>query len=94
MLDAPEKGWDYVVQWSSQGDDLPAPAYNRDVDSPATIAYSSGTTSLPRGVILSHCIWRKAWQSGEYLGATPEDCVYVAVPLFSIMGFLNGLLIY
>ncbi len=91
-LDPLEEGWGHIVDWDSLGDDHPVPPYSDDPNSPALIAYSSGTTSLPKGAMLSHCIWRKAWDGSRFLDMTPEDCLYLTVPLFGVLGCINGLL--
>ncbi|MCP5370615.1 MAG: acyl--CoA ligase [Hyphomicrobiales bacterium] len=93
-LDPPGAGWDNVVDWQALGDDHPMPPYNDDPDSPALIAYSSGTTSLPKGAMLTHCIWRKAWDGARYLDLVPEDSLYLTVPLFGVLGCINGLLMF
>lgn len=83
-----------VTGWHDLGEDHPVPAYNTDPDSVGLIAYSSGTTSLPKGAMLSHCIWRKAFDGGRYLKLTSADSLYLTVPLFGVLGCLNGLLMF
>lgn len=56
------------------------------------IVYSSGTTALPKGVLVTHCVWQKAFEHGERFGQTEADRLYLAVPLFGIMGNVNGVL--
>jgi len=88
------KNCDNVIEWEALGNDHPVPQFNDDPDSPALIAYSSGTTSLPKGAMLSHCIWRKAYDGSTYLNVESEDSLYLCVPLFGVLGFLNGLLTF
>ncbi len=92
-LDPVPEHFSNITRWP-EGDDPPMPAYNTDPDSPGLIAYSSGTTSLPKGAMLSHCIWRKAYDGGGYLKLSPADSLYLTVPLFGVLGCLNGLLMF
>ncbi len=80
-----------VLDWS-QPADLPVPARTDNADAPALIAYSSGTTALPKGAMLTHCIWRKAFDGGDLIGIGPQDVLYLCVPLFGVLGSLNGVL--
>lgn len=89
-LQDPEK-WDNVTEWNAIKEGS-VPSYADDPNSAALIAYSSGTTSLPKGAMLSHCIWRKAYDGGRLLDLTPDDRLYLSVPLFGVLGCLNGLL--
>lgn len=80
-----------VLDWSTPTA-LPLPAPATDPDAPALICYSSGTTALPKGAMLTSCIWRKAYDGGALIGLTPADCLYLCVPLFGVLGSLNGVL--
>ena len=43
-----------------------------DPNEPALISYSSGTTALPKGALITHCVWRKAYGTahlGQIQGA-------------------------
>ncbi len=70
--------------------DLPAPAMETDPAAPALIAYSSGTTALPKGAMISHCLWRKSWDIGTPIDLTDKDCIYLSIPLFGSMATMNG----
>lgn len=71
--------------------DLP---YEQDPDAPAMIAYSSGTTALPKGVMLKHHVWRKAADHGDRFGQSADDRLYLCVPLFGIFANVNGAMTY
>jgi len=93
--DPPPEGLAGVLDWSAPpapGLAVPPPA--TDHDAPALIAYSSGTTALPKGAMLTHCIWRKAYDGGLRIGLSPEDGLYLCVPLFGVLGSLNGVLTF
>lgn len=94
VLDPVSEDFQNTVAWDSLGEDLPVPAFNANPDTAGLIAYSSGTTSLPKGAMLSHCIWRKAFDGSQYLKLTADDSLYLAVPLFGVLGCLNGLLMF
>lgn len=75
-------------------EDLPVPPYAADPSQPAMIAYSSGTTALPKGAILNHSVWRKVADHGDRFRQTAEDRLYLAVPLFGILASINGILTF
>ena len=58
------------------------------------IAYSSGTTALPKGAMLNHSVFRKAYDHGERFNQTAEDRLYLCVPMFGIMSSINGVLTF
>jgi fatty-acyl-CoA synthase len=72
----------------------PVPSSPRavDPDAGALVIYTSGTTALPKGAVISHRIWRKAWDIAEIGRNTADDRLYLPVPLFSSMAMLNGVL--
>ncbi len=52
---------------------------------PALILYTSGTTSAPRGAILSHEANVRIWTStGRVWGTTSEDRHWTALPLYHV----------
>lgn len=74
--------------------DLPMPEMEADPNAAGLISYSSGTTALPKGAMITHCVWRKAYDIGDRVDMTPEDCLYMAIPMFGSMAILNGVLPY
>lgn len=71
------------------GADLP---FEADPDRPALISYSSGTTALPKGALITHCVFRKAYDIGERADLTEADRLYLCIPLFGSMAMMNGVL--
>jgi len=69
---------------------MPPPA--TDPDTPALLSYSSGTTALPKGALITHCIWRKAWDMGARIDLAQDDCLYLTLPMFGSMATMNGFL--
>ena len=79
--------------WTGSVDpDLPVPPPVTDPDAPGMIAYSSGTTALPKGAMLNQAGFRKAWDHGERFEQTADDRLYLSVPLFGILANINGVL--
>jgi fatty-acyl-CoA synthase len=60
------------------------------VDDVFTLLYTSGTTSFPKGAMISHrnCV-PHGWNTGEQLRLTPEDRVLLAMPAAGTWGGLN-----
>jgi acyl-CoA synthetase (AMP-forming)/AMP-acid ligase II len=55
------------------------------VRDPALILYTSGTTSAPRGAILTHEAFVRVWMStGRIFATTPEDRHWNGLPLFHV----------
>jgi len=80
-----------VTDWSDGLErDWPLPEMATDPDKPALISYSSGTTALPKGAMITHCVWRKAWDIGTPADLTAKDRFYLAIPMFGSMASMNG----
>ncbi|RDD62340.1 class I adenylate-forming enzyme family protein [Ferruginivarius sediminum] len=93
--DPPEAGYAGVTDWSGKAQaGLPFPEMADDPDQPAIIAYSSGTTALPKGAMITHCVWRKAWDIGIRVDLDEDDCLYMSIPLFGSMATMNGVMPY
>jgi acyl-CoA synthetase (AMP-forming)/AMP-acid ligase II len=66
--------------------DLVAPA------APALISFTSGTTGLPKGAVLSSsALFTGSSVFADYLGTTASDSTLVLVPLFHNTGFVDQL---
>ncbi|MEO8557444.1 MAG: AMP-binding protein [Rhodospirillales bacterium] len=89
--DARHKG---VTDWSQPSKALPTAPLAEDADAASLIAYSSGTTALPKGAMLSHSVFRKAYDHGERFNQTKDDRLYLCVPLFGILSTINGVLTF
>jgi acyl-CoA synthetase (AMP-forming)/AMP-acid ligase II len=89
--DRPGEIYRGATDWSAPlADDLPVPPMEQNPDAPALIAYSSGTTALPKGAMITHCLWRKSWDIGTPIDLTDRDCMYLSIPMFGSMATMNG----
>ncbi len=93
-LDPFDAGYKGVTDWSQPAGKLPPAPPARDPLAPSLIAYSSGTTALPKGAMLNHSVFRKAWDHGERFNQTADDCLYLCVPMFGILSSINGVLTF
>ncbi|MBX6377747.1 MAG: AMP-binding protein [Clostridia bacterium] len=67
-----------------------APLGSPDPGAPAYILYTSGTTSFPKGVVLTHRnVVRNCAFTGDVLDFQPGDRALVALPLFSSFACLT-----
>jgi acyl-CoA synthetase (AMP-forming)/AMP-acid ligase II len=67
----------------------PAPRQHVTPDDPALLPYSSGTSGLPKGVVLTHANLVTAIRQAQAgLRLTPDDVVAVLAPLHHVMGFV------
>jgi fatty-acyl-CoA synthase len=63
------------------------------VDEPVNIQFTSGTTGLPKGVMLSsRGLVNNAAAVGQVLGLTPVDRLCLCVPMFHAFGYAVGVL--
>jgi acyl-CoA synthetase (AMP-forming)/AMP-acid ligase II len=68
--------------------DEPPADWAPDEDALASINYTSGTTSRPKGVALTHrTLWLHAMSLGWHLGVSLRDAYLQAVPLFHCNGW-------
>ena len=93
-LDAYDAKFKGVTDWSKQADDLPPAPPATDANAASLIAYSSGTTALPKGAMLNHSVFRKAYDHGERFNQTSKDRLYLCVPMFGILSSINGVLTF
>jgi acyl-CoA synthetase (AMP-forming)/AMP-acid ligase II len=94
-FDTPHLPLPAIIDWSREAIDLPpTPPAVTDPDQPAMICYSSGTTALPKGVMLRHCVWRKAADHGGRFNQTADDRLLLCVPLFGVLANVNGLMTF
>ncbi|MGE0154192.1 MAG: class I adenylate-forming enzyme family protein [Reyranellaceae bacterium] len=94
-LDPVSRSLSGLTDWSRPAAaELPVPPMALDPMGPAMIAYSSGTTALPKGAVLSHVGFRKAYDHGERFGLTASDRLYLCAPLFGILSSINGVLTF
>jgi acyl-CoA synthetase (AMP-forming)/AMP-acid ligase II len=74
------------------GDDAPAPEAATEPDAVALLPYSSGTTGLPKGVMLTHSnLTASVRQVRSGLRMTGGDTTLAVAPFFHIMGFMVSL---
>ena len=68
----------------------PAPAPSVRPDAVALLPYSSGTSGLPKGVMLTHAnLVTAVRQVSRGLRLTPDDVVLALAPFSHVMGFVD-----
>ena len=74
-------------------DDLQIPDAKIQADDLAVIFYTNGTTSSPKGVMLSHDnLLRSAYGNVYNRGFQEKRIIMIPIPLFHVYGFIEGLL--
>lgn len=59
----------------------------------ATIIHTSGTSGVPKGVVLCHCqVLENAWSHVQYLGLEKEDRLCMTPPMFHSFGCVGSVL--
>ncbi len=72
----------------------PLPACPAGPEDPAVILYTSGTTSDPKGVVLSHAnLLAERRAAFEVVDVTEEDCLLGVLPLFHALAQMANLLL-
>jgi len=93
LLDVGEgdtRSWRHLLARDDRHTDFAQP----DLDEPAALFYTSGTTGSPKGVPLSHA--NLTFQIGAILGAnvvTEDDRMLLPLPLHHVYPFVMGMLV-
>ena len=86
------QAWTDMLAGGSRVADADLHARQRMVnpDDTALIAYTSGTTGFPKGVMHNHNILRNVIDEANRMGITPRDVILIYLPLFHVFGLYEG----
>jgi acyl-CoA synthetase (AMP-forming)/AMP-acid ligase II len=87
-----EENWGTTSVYELIGGDGPVPNAVSDPEAVALLPYSSGTTGLPKGVMLTHSnLVTSVRQVLSGLRVTERDTMLAVAPFFHVMGFVVNL---
>jgi long-chain acyl-CoA synthetase len=82
---------DLLATIAGAGDARP-PAFRPDLDDVALMTYTSGTTGMPKGAMLSYRnAWFKTSVTADCNGVRGDDVLLAIAPLYHIAGMLMGI---
>lgn len=89
-----EPGWAVVPRPSAESADLPRLPEPRGADEPALMLYTSGTTSAPKGALLSsRALLAHLRNMASVMGLDDSTVLLAATPLSHLGGFVAGLVL-
>lgn len=91
----PKKGVAFFAELVGHPSQGVPPSAKLDPDEPACIMYTSGTTGLPKGAVMSHRnIFINARNAGAHMGYRERDVTLIVVPLFHVTGLNTQLVAF
>lgn len=91
-IDAPIISWEDFLS-AGEGKELPESAGEQYADEVCDIIYTSGSTSAPKGVLLTHdMLMRSAYASCINRGFEKGRRVFVPLPMIHCYGYVEGML--